>query len=182
MKESKEIGKKKQREYLPLYWCKKLKREMTDFIDEDITPEQLYYLLDSIEENIDGNEDTAIAIMADFCRNHEKFGHTMKSLLSLKNSHKVLEETLKDFDSMASILFWERDKQVFRFDKDFADELIRTENIIMAKDTFRYLPYTTFYVDISENREICNAIAGEGFFVTVRLKNNYWHIHLCKVT
>lgn len=45
---------------------------------------------------------------------------------------------------------WIRNKQVLKPDKTFASYLINTEKLEIDKDFFTNLPYTTFYVDLSD--------------------------------
>lgn len=53
-------------------------------------------------------------------------------------------------------LVWAKQKQIFCFDNEFADELINTDNIVIVKDIFDYLPYSMFYIDMENTPVLQN--------------------------
>ena len=80
---------------------------------------------------------------------------------------------------------WLEEKQVFKFDDTFFQRLFNTERICITKDMWDYLPFKTFYVDLSA----CNVPLSQvgkridGFFVNIeKTKNNDYVItSLCSV-
>lgn len=94
-------------------------------------------------------------------------------------------EMRNDIDSFSLVKLWEKNKQVYKFDKDFINELANTETISMTKDLWDYLPYDIIYVDLSDCPEVCKEIIGDGFFVKVEKVNSvnpHYCIHAMKVT
>lgn len=58
---------------------------------------------------------------------------------------------LYDFILQPYILnFWRKNKQVYKPDKDFCQALLKTENLVLTKDTINHIPCKHFYVDVSE--------------------------------
>ena len=62
---------------------------------------------------------------------------------------------------------WAMNKQVLKPDKTFAYHLIQTEKLRISKDMIKHLPFTTFFVDVSECTE--GNIFGDvkGIFVNI---------------
>lgn len=52
---------------------------------------------------------------------------------------------------------WAKNKQIFNFDEDFAETIINSDNLIITKNMFDYLPYDTFFIDL-ENKEKINEL------------------------
>lgn len=63
---------------------------------------------------------------------------------------------------------WKKTKQVFLYKKDLINELIETdpESVIQTK-MLENLPGSTFYVDFTDNEELCNEIKLDGILVDV---------------
>lgn len=165
--------KVKIKEYLPLRWCKELHRQT----DVDMKPQ-----FDS-DKVLKGTADFLVCnvknrnLAIDIC----KLCFKTDDFFTMPNDY--IFEAVEDINALTLLRLWEKNKQVIKLDKDFTDELIKTNNLMVVKDAFKFLPYNTFYVDISDNKELCEAIMGEGFFITVRLaEDNRWYLHLCKVT
>ncbi len=69
-------------------------------------------------------------------------------------------------------------------------------NLSLSKNSWDFLPFRSFYVDISASKRLCEELAGEGFYITVeKVPAQYewdisendslqeeWIIHLCKVS
>ena len=166
------MSKHKQKEYLPLFWCKSLRKQVKAFMKEEILPEDI----------LNWHTNNTDKMLSEITAKCPDIKYALSNLMNRPDAYKITCEVFRDFDSYANVSMWEQNKQVFKFDKDFTNELIRTENLVLSKDVFKYLPYKSFYVDISDNRELCKEILGEGFFVTVRLDNEMWNVHLCKIT
>ena len=64
---------------------------------------------------------------------------------------------------------WEQNKQVFQFDKTFVSELLETENIEFVKNSWDYLLFNDFYIDllICKNLDIFSDNP-QGIFLSVR--------------
>ena len=191
------MGKNKVKDYLPLHWCKQATDLSSKFFGIDADPREL-------------RRATSSTLTSDeFGRLIKKYSN-LPIMLGLKNQDIVKKqgetyaavENLRDLDSMTLILMWGLNKQVYKFDKDFTDELVRTDNVRLTKDMFDYLPFSVLYIDISDNKELCEKIDAQGFFVSVEkiskdwmsdfLKDNElindflkdtekWCIHICKI-
>lgn len=164
--------KRKIPDYLPLRWCKQIRREAgiafkDDFnVDEALKDSALWWMY----------KVRTRSKALELCNKHRKSDD-----LHLYKDEYVFSCT-DDIDTVAVVLKWEANKQVFKFDKDFLDMLIDTDDLYATEDAFKYLPFGVFYIDVSDNRYICNEINAEGFFVTVRLEDdNYWSIHTCRL-
>ena len=183
--------KEKKNEYLPLYWCKNLRSQLNNCVGNP-TPEELFSFSDSVRDMRFDNVAEIAKITRDFGEKYPDFSTIMNNIMSIseinhQNGMLVWTETIRDFDSMANVMLWAKNKQCYKFDGDFLAELVRTENLSISKNAWDFLPFSSFYVDISENAELCQEIAGNGFFVTVDKKHmdfldGFYNIHLCKVT
>ena len=85
----------------------------------------------------------------------DMYGEMLKAMnllnkTNVNNPHVILAE-LYDIILRPYILHnWKRNKQVYKIDGDFAQALLKTENICLSRDTFNHLPCKHFYVDVSE--------------------------------
>lgn len=152
-------------DYLPLKWTKKIyKEDVTGVITSD--PAMLRQLLTSI-----GSDNAKWCEARDYLG--DKYSDFMMFISTLIDNDKsnpgqnILKEALDDFNFMTTVSLWSRDKQVFRFDKDFIEELIDTDNLRVPVNAFDYLPYKYIYVDVSDCKEVCDKILCDGFFITV---------------
>lgn len=165
----------KETKYLPLYWCQNLVDQMKQFTnieDNNDTYVRIFELVEDMQQNGKVNRNK----LDKLC-----------SILGIDNfildlPKNYLEEFVQDIGIIPIIKQWELNKQVFKFDKDLVDELIKTDTLCFTKDAFKYLPFSTFYLDFSDNKEICDKILGNGIFISVRLNSDIWCLHLCKVT
>lgn len=91
--------------------------------------------------------------------------------LSFFNKEARNSELLQDYsgddlyhllDAMTLISEWGNNKQVFQVDDDFIRELLNTDEIFYEKDSWKYLPYKCFYLDISESNELCRDFQCKG--------------------
>lgn len=57
---------------------------------------------------------------------------------------------------------WKQNKQVYKPDRDFCNALLKTENLILSRETFSHLPCKHFYIDVT-GYELFQPI--EGIFV-----------------
>ena len=189
--------KKKTELYLPLQWCRNMKKQISDTLVNHVSTEDILRLTTAVNTM---NSEKKAEEIKNFCRKYPKFANLIQTICYLDSSGRMSakelwDETIKDLLSMANIMEWTLNKQVFRFDKDFLEELEKPENLVISKDVWDYLPYNNFYVDISENQELCQKIAGKGFFVSVIKRNadevvwrkdqkkteTAYEVHLCKV-
>lgn len=69
---------------------------------------------------------------------------------------------------MCTILLWSDTKKVFRFDGDFLDALVNTENVFIPPNALAHLPFPDMYFDFSANSEFCKKIECDGVFVSTR--------------
>ena len=189
---------KKEKEYLPLYWCRHMRNQLRKSIGENIPAEELFAFVSDVTRCSEkGNTSSALKIMMDFGDKYPAFVGMVDNIVDIPDQEQSAywwTEILKDFDSIANITMWAENKQCFQFDADFIEELLRTGNLSLNKDAWDFLPFRSFYLDISANRKLCEEIAGEGIFVTVEkasaehewtveeeLLKDEWYVHLCKV-
>lgn len=190
---------KKEKEYLPLHWCRNMKKQLRESIGENISAEELFSFVSDVTRCSEkSSTSSALKIMMDFGDKYPAFADMVDSIADMpdrEQSAYLWNETLKDFDSIANIIMWAKNKQCFQFDADFIEELLRTGNLSLNKDAWDFLPFRSFYVDISADRKLCEEIAGDGIFVTVEkacsehewtvpeegLLKEEWYVHLCKV-
>lgn len=165
----------KESKYLPLYWCQNLTEQMQHFknIENNTNVyERIYELIEDMQR---------------YNRVDHRMLNKIFDILEINASitslpDKYLNEFIQDIGIIPVIKQWELNKQVFKFDKDLISELVKTDSLCFTKDAFKYLPFSTFYLDFSDNTDICDKILGKGIFVSVRLSDDIWHLHLCKVT
>ena len=164
--------KKKFQEYLPLKWCKKFTFELQGGIREDFNIDEALDM--SAEWRLKHNESVDVALK--MCTTF--FKDCAFDMLE----DRIVTECASEVDTFALLQLWSKDKQVFRFDCDFLEALVDTKNISLTRDAYKHLPFKSFYVDLTASPDICGKIAGDGFFVTTRLNDDNWDIHLCKIT
>ena len=89
---------------------------------------------------------------------------------------------LTDMNIYSLLAVWNKNKQIFKMDGDFLEELMKTETIHFSKNAWNFLPCDTFYIDISENQKICQQTGTDGFFVRVTECPKYeaWQIHIVR--
>ena len=160
--------------YLPLYWCQNLIEQMQLFknIESNEVHQRIFEFVEDIQRYKTINYDKL----------HELFAIIGVDSFIADLPRNYLEEFIQDIGIIPIIKQWELNKQVFKFDRDLVNELVKTDSLCFTKDAFKYLPFSTFYLDFSDNTEICDKILGKGVFVSVRLSDDIWHLHLCKVT
>lgn len=192
--------KRKGKEYLPLQWCRNMRKQLRESIGENIPAEELFSFVSDVTRCEKRNSfSPVLKIMQEFGDRYPAFADMMDSIADMPDkmqSAYLWKEVLKDFDSIANVTMWAENKQCFQFDTDFIEELLRTDNLSLNKDAWNFLPFRSFYVDISADKKLCEEIAGEGIFVTVEkvpvehewtvpdggLLREEWYVHLCKVS
>ena len=184
------MGKKNEKNSvdIALHWAKKLDEEMQSIyplVKEFPTPEEVrtMFLLDTTAD------------IEESCRLQKKYPILYGNISQMRvhqsrfdsNGKDIYLETLRDMDSSTLVQIWARNKQVFSFDADFLDELINTETQIFTENEWDYLPYTTFYVDLSAHKELSEQV-GNGFFLKIEktdkdhsVEPNHYIVHLCRV-
>lgn len=157
--------KNKVVEYLPLSWAKRVYHEdVTGVVVGD--PAMLRQLL--LSTGVDKNKwDEASEHLTE---KYPDFVVFMNSIIHQDYANPgrgIFKEALNDFNFMSNVSLWSRDKQVFKFDKDFIEELINTDNLRVPTNAFAHLPFKHIYVDISDCKEVCDKVLCSGFFLTV---------------
>lgn len=124
------------------------------------------------------------------------------TLPQLIESRKNVKSAIEDFDCFTMMMSWGKNKQVYKFDRDFTNELMKTDNLRFTKNMFDFLPHKYLYIDISDNKELCESLYAKGFFVKVekipksidsricktaniseRIKNcDKWCFHICRIS
>lgn len=148
------MGKNKTEQYLPLHWVQEMRSQAGDIAD--VPPKFLRIIC---EANSTEEECSLVA-------QHIPLLGNMLNTFNTLNS-EAQESVSADFNSMSLIMLWSMNKQVFKFDESFLNELINTNSITMTENLWDYLPFDTFYVDISDAKDICERIMGKGIFVRV---------------
>lgn len=99
--------------------------------------------------------------------------------VSFKKYEDLTANDLKSMDFYSTVLMWSKNKQVYRFDKDFLNELVETENLHMTKDAWDYLPCNVFYLDFSGNPDLMEQFELQGVFLNVVKDevNDTWELH-----
>ena len=149
------MGKNKGDIYLPLYWTKSL-AEQADILD-GIPPEYVRVMCESHSSKEERrtvlSENPNLASLTAYIGGIEDDARR--------------NDILCDIDAISLTMIWAKNKQVFKFDADFLNELVNTRTVTMSENSWDYLPYDTFYIDISDNPDICNRILGKGLFIRV---------------
>lgn len=146
------MSKNKTEKYLPLRCCDKAEKVLKPFKNlKDGEVEALF------------NKDCAITTQKRILEANPQLIQIFKEFVD--SSEEIQNGYLTTLSCCVLMKWWAENKQVFRFDKEFLNALIDSEKFIMIKDFFDHLPYSIFYVDLSENREICNIISCEGLIV-----------------
>lgn len=191
------MAKNKIADYLPLKWTKSFSEPMYKIFGENFDPGIIRELL---SENT--TEDDRTKILRKYPKLSEMIEYTDPGIVAAQGKEIAATESIRDMDSISLVMLWALNKQVYKFNKDFTDELIRTDNVQLTKNIFDYLPYKIIYVDIEDNEELCKALDAKGMFISVEkiskhwqeerlkdrkdidnvlIKNDRWSIHICKV-
>lgn len=166
--------KNKAVDYLPLKWAKKaVKLDIGGAFAKD---SEWYrdLLLRCVNEGDTMDVDAWFELYKPFLSKHTELNKLLKDVVlycKIKDDATLFGETLQDYNSESLIMLWSRDKQVFKIDRDFADELLDTDNLCVPVDAFDHLPFKYFYVDLSDCTEVCDKTLCGGFFCTVQKVN-----------
>ena len=110
-------------------------------------------------------------------RNILSFMHKMFEANKYSQSYHVIDM----YDELAFIptLFaWEKNKQVYKIDETFFDEILKSDNFELSLDEIRHLPYDRFWIDVSNNQRI-NYI--KGVLVEIYKKNDFAYLTLYQI-
>ena len=157
---------KKEEKYFPLRAYDAIvedKNKMAQDWEIDLFHQNRYQrdvtlLLDVIENSVETREAFSQAVM-DYmaeCRTDEDTA-----------IHEVLIRGAISITAMGLIAEWGKNKQVFKLDAEFANELAGTDNICFIKDIFDYLPCKVMYIDLKDCPDIVNKINAQGLFLAV---------------
>lgn len=168
------MGKNKQ-EYLPLVWLRKLGDLMYQLFGDDLDPHELRLLL---------NEGISVETRERLLKKYPKFidllNYTNPDVISVMGKEEARMDHIRDLDCITLMLAWSKNKQVYKMDKDFIDDLIETDNVRLTKNMFDYLPYKILYIDISDNEKLCENIGGKGLFIEVTKLSKEWSQKITK--
>lgn len=171
--------KKKNTDYLPLHWVKKAGKFDSEFGNTFTNDSERFRKL--FLQSLDKDNVNAVDLnkwfnaYESFLTDHKELLLSVDNTLTYCDSHNDytnFAETLQDFNFLSLVMLWSKNKQVFKLDKDFTEELLNTEDIKLPVDVFDYLPFEYFYVDLSNCKELREKTLCEGFFCTVQ-KFNY---------
>ncbi len=89
------------------------------------------------------------------------------------------EPVLNDIDCCATLSCWNMNKQIFKCDKDFLDALMKTETLHFTKGCWNYLPCNCFFVDWSDNDQLCSKLNRSGVYIRLNkgAHQDVWQIH-----
>lgn len=170
------MSKQKSEQYLPLKWVERFSQAEAL---RSIEPEQLRVLIEDIY---------SVEAQKKLYYSNSAIKHLIEMIMRQKDE-KIRTEIFRDIDAISLSALWAKNKQVYAFDKDFLDELSDTDTLVMVKDAWDYLPYDTFYIDISANSKIASSIIGDGFFIKVNKvypfptkETSYYTVYVTKVT
>lgn len=76
--------------------------------------------------------------------------YQIKNTLHILDPDELRGEALDSVILLPIIRKWYQCKQVYKLDADFANALLRTNKAKISKDQIMHLPFTDFYVDISD--------------------------------
>ena len=89
--------------------------------------------------------------------------------IAVECNQSIEEQDYKDKNpyGCAIAMEWWRHKTIYHFDEEFSNVLFADNSYFITRDMLQRLPHQSFYIDISNNKSLCNMIGGEGFFVSV---------------
>lgn len=158
----------KIQEYYPLTICKNVKALMKDYF---FTAEEAYTLTKK--------SFSAEAKTAAFEKCQKRLAAERNMQLDFRTYEDISEESLNYLDFMSSIHKWSENKQVFKFDTDFLQELVKTEGLHVTVDMLNFLPCKTMYLDFSDCDYMKNIYGTSGIFVDIDTvsEENSWEVH-----
>lgn len=157
-------------EYLPLFWLKNYKGDYTELFCQNLSVQEMRILTENKYPEM-----RKMMIL-------RKKWKICRLLQSADNEEQ--RNILSEMNLYSLLAIWKKNKQIYQFDGDFLNELMRTDTLHFSKDAWKYLPCDTFYADISANQEICKKVGMQGFFcrVTEIPAKEVWQIHVLPVT
>lgn len=119
--------------------------------------------------------------VASLIMKYPKFAHKLSYIKNI--GEYEYEDTASDLNVTTLIEQWVKNKQIYSFDADFLDELLSTETTVMTKDAWDYLPYDTFYIDLSNNKKLYDMF-GYGMFITTTkdIESGNYGVYSCRIT
>lgn len=198
--------KKKKQEYLPIKWVRfgnsmKPNLNKTDdvygfccFLRKTLT----YY-----ETQQSDDIQYLDVLLTKFKNTYPTIGYLKDQLDNVDyNSVNETVNRIKSILSRWSIYYfmklWSYNKQVFKFDNDFINELLMSESAVIPKTCLEHLPYNMMYIDLSEYEDISNTLHCKGIFLdvihyqfinkdayvikTIRVSENYHISNTCIVS
>lgn len=82
----------------------------------------------------------------------------------------AMQQGISYYQNYVQVKNWNRRKQVYSFDADMLNELIRTDisDITLPYDAFEHLPYRSLYLDFSANKQIVKTLNADGCLVDIQ--------------
>lgn len=153
------VKRKEQDIYTPLSWCDRMNSAYQMSIRNSVSAEAILDILTAPSTDSQQELQKRKNGIFSFLKPNAKVNTFLKGL---PNS-----ELFDALESMAVIKKWSWNKQVFRLDNDFVHELLNTEEVFYEKDSWKFLPYQLFYLDIEDCPEYCEMFSCQGIFVYV---------------
>ena len=158
----------KTQEYYPLYVCKTAKSLMKDYL---FTAEEAYVIS---KKSFSDEEKTAA-----YASCQKRIAAERNMQLSFPTYKGMTDEHINYLDFFSSIDKWSQNKQVFKFDNEFLQELVKTEGLHVTVDMLNFLPCKTMYLDFSDCDYMKNIYGTSGIFIDVDTvpEDNAWEVH-----
>lgn len=132
-------------------------------------------------ENVNSVEDLYHIIYESVLFNkNPKLKAFFKKMINMTKNNKGY--IYDDFIFSIKLKQWSETKQIYKFDADFLEVLLSTDNVCVSQDAYDYLPYNAFYIDFSDNKMLCNNFNSSGFFLNVGTElSNGRKIYTCSI-
>lgn len=169
---------RKDKEYLPLRMCKEYQNLLQNLGVGDFDPAQITKAMSVTGlaewEKLDPIERAKQGLVYNIIK-HQLHEPMVQSHMMIHHCSREIASTdvTRELYSMGLLATWSKNKQVFKLDADFMEELLKTDNYVFTKDVFEYLPYKTFYIDLSDCIDIAEQVKAHGICLTVNNVKGY---------
>jgi hypothetical protein len=114
--------------------------------------------------------DTGMTDVNDLLRFVYKNSSKLVAMGEADTLENAMQQGICYYQNYIQVKSWNRRKQVYTFDADMLNELIRTDisDIVIPYDAFEYLPYRSLYLDFSANSQIVKTVGADGCLVQIQ--------------
>ena len=161
----------KNKEYYPLTICKEVDRVINRYY---FTPDEMK----ALTENLISKDAKEELVQRSLLR-----ASTSSVIPTFKHFSDFTTENLEHLDFVTIVNEWSKNKQVYKPDNDFLQELMSTEKFHITKDMWNYLPCNTMYFDFDDCAYIRDNFSIKGIFVKVvkDTRQDSWEIHTLRM-